>query len=82
MRIELDQNINEFKVQLRGVLPSRFKVDAWSTDTGAKYWRCEIRLGRNLYWGEFNINVIASPYDMAVMVRAIKSHMPGVRCSA
>jgi hypothetical protein len=75
------QIIHEFKMQLRDVLPSRFKVDAWATDTGAKYWRCEIRVGRDLYWGEFKISDIATPYALEVLVRAIKSHMPGVRCS-
>ena len=72
--------INQFKLQLRDVLPSRFKVDAWSTDTGAKFWQCEIRVGKDLYWGEFEISLISSPYLMDVLVRGIKGHMPGDHC--
>ena len=55
------ERINQFKLRLRDALPSRFKVDAWLTDTGAKSWRCEVRVGKDLHWGEFEIGLIGFP---------------------
>jgi hypothetical protein len=82
MRASRIQAINEFRVQLCDELPLRVHVGAWPTDTRANFWRCEIRLGRDLYWGEFPIKAIASPEGLRVLVRGIANHIPGVHCGA
>lgn len=78
MRLEW---INQFISLLRHSLPSRFSIEAWSIEPDAKLWRCEIRVGRDLYWGEFKISEIATPHALEALVRGIKGHMPRVRCS-
>jgi len=82
MRASRIQTINQFKVQLCEVLPLRIHVRAWPTDIGSKFFRCEVRAGRDLYCGEFPINAISSPEGLRVLVRGIANHIPGVYCRA